>query len=765
MGWKLKDLRSQGRDAKVAIGKIVNLRSANESSRSISSNYGFSVSYDSDLIEAEATLLDGDRQVAVLQESVQPSADYLRLLFYPRSIATPTGNFHFSELELATDTNPSFFAQNKVVYGNDLSDIELATKYFEPKAADKISPTLLTLSEETIGGVVYRKLTYEIIDSHFVTTKQTLVQYVTVQNGLPYLFKLTTTSKSNEGEIEHLNAVLKSVTFSKPTKTTETTSIGGTVSLASSDTPEGLVNVPSSLSGETALRIVAKAQPAVVRIASINCMDLEIKKPNKQPGMNIKNACGVVTGSGSIVSRDGYISTNGHVVKVKPNEAFSTYIGLATQSQDFKPLKLYLRYLVDAGIMSADQINGLLDALNAGDETAGEKLLLAAESIPTENIVATNAQNSYAIQLGDKPVKPKLAGTKAEFDYSDTIVKADLVDYDFDPNSAVAGKQDLSEAKTSDVAVLKIESGDYPTIKLGSIDRLALDSLITAIGFPAFVDGGLQTTKTKTFPSATQGSVLQIASDSTVGDRKIVLASLPIAQGNSGGPALDAEGKQVGLTTYSTESADPEAGISKFSTGGILRDIADYKALLAKNGIVLDADSGISNIWDVAINDFAQAHYKDAVENFALVKQKYPANYLAQPFIDLSNAKIASGLDASPSDSYVSYLLGATGVVTFAACVIGVMLVLHARRGTRLFVQQHMPVGDVPVMPYVAPSVVSPQQMMPQQPPQQYTAQPVYAPPPTQQPAPVVQTIEGINSPSQPGQVVSPTQPPQQNAP
>ncbi len=92
---------------------------------------------------------------------------------------------------------------------------------------------------------------------------------------------------------------------------------------------------------------------------------------------------------------------------------------------------------------------------------------------------------------------------------------------------------DLNSDK-SDVAILKVE-GRFPAVELGDSSRISRGDRVTAIGYPAIVDDGVNTKKSKTVPTVTQGNVSGSGSDA--GGHKLFSMSAQIAAGNSGGPA------------------------------------------------------------------------------------------------------------------------------------------------------------------------------------------------------------------------------------
>jgi hypothetical protein len=101
-----------------------------------------------------------------------------------------------------------------------------------------------------------------------------------------------------------------------------------------------------------------------------------------------------------------------------------------------------------------------------------------------------------------------------------------------------------------------------------------------------------RTKKSKTVPTVTQGDVSGSASDA--GGHKLFSMSAQIAAGNSGGPAFDDDGKQIGLNTYGGSSCADRSERNNSCFGeGIFRDIADLKTMAKKNNVALSAAAGI----------------------------------------------------------------------------------------------------------------------------------------------------------------------------
>lgn len=103
--------------------------------------------------------------------------------------------------------------------------------------------------------------------------------------------------------------------------------------------------------------------------------------------------------------------------------------------------------------------------------------------------------------------------------------------------------QVLGEDRVTDVAVVKIEAQDLPTVQLADSDQLQAGEWAIAIGNPL----GLDNTVTVGIVSATGRSSAQVGVPEQRGS--YIQTDAAINPGNSGGPLLDQEGRVIGMNT------------------------------------------------------------------------------------------------------------------------------------------------------------------------------------------------------------------------
>ena len=125
------------------------------------------------------------------------------------------------------------------------------------------------------------------------------------------------------------------------------------------------------------------------------------------------------------------------------------------------------------------------------------------------------------------------------------------------PNNIPAGRRKLFDAKVlgihkeSDLALLKIEQSDLPTLSLDESPNIRVGQMVLAVGSPE----GLQN-------SVTMGVISAVArqADPTK-SLNYVQTDAPINPGNSGGPLVDMDGRVVGINTFILSQSGGSEGL------------------------------------------------------------------------------------------------------------------------------------------------------------------------------------------------------------
>ncbi len=142
--------------------------------------------------------------------------------------------------------------------------------------------------------------------------------------------------------------------------------------------------------------------------------------------------------------------------------------------------------------------------------------------------------------------------------------------------------------REDDIAVIKIDAKNLPTLSFGDSHALKVGQLAIAIGSPL----GRQNSVSRGVISALHRS-LKVRSPDGIGEVTILNAiqtDAIINPGNSGGPLLDSAGQVIGVN-FAIEQAQAGAGLSYALDGNSAREIADQ---LIRTGRVIKPVLGIS---------------------------------------------------------------------------------------------------------------------------------------------------------------------------
>ena len=137
----------------------------------------------------------------------------------------------------------------------------------------------------------------------------------------------------------------------------------------------------------------------------------------------------------------------------------------------------------------------------------------------------------------------------------------------------------------TDVALIKIEATELPTLPFGSSDDLRLGEWVLAIGYPM----DLQSTITAGIVSAKARSLGAI--DSRTGIESFIQTDAAVNPGNSGGALVNTRGELVGINTIIKTSTGSYVGYSFAVPESIVRKVV---VDLKESGVVQRAVLGIS---------------------------------------------------------------------------------------------------------------------------------------------------------------------------
>jgi serine protease Do len=179
----------------------------------------------------------------------------------------------------------------------------------------------------------------------------------------------------------------------------------------------------------------------------------------------------------------------------------------------------------------------------------------------------------------------------------------------------------LGADKSSDIAVLKIDAHNLPTVALGDSDKLGVGDYVLAIGEPF----GLEETATAGIVSAKGRS---LPGDGYV---PFIQTDAAVNPGNSGGPLFDATGSVVGINAQIYSNSGGFQGVSFAIPINVAVQIKDQ---IVKTGKVAHARLGVEV---QTMNQTLADSFKLKTPNGALVAKVVPDSAAAQAGIKVGD--------------------------------------------------------------------------------------------------------------------------------
>jgi hypothetical protein len=170
-----------------------------------------------------------------------------------------------------------------------------------------------------------------------------------------------------------------------------------------------------------------------------------------------------------------------------------------------------------------------------------------------------------------------------------------------------------------DLALLKVETTNMPTIPLGNSLGLHIGDRIHVLGYPgAVLTHELLGMAGRTEASVTNGSVSGFKEDRA--GQPIIQTDAEAAAGNSGGPAVDDEGRVAGVLTLAAQTA-AQSRVGGFN---FIIPAQAVREFLAETGADTDRPGRFNEAWYPALRQFFGGDHGNAAKRLAEVNQLVP---------------------------------------------------------------------------------------------------------------------------------------------
>jgi len=311
-------------------------------------------------------------------------------------------------------------------------------------------------------------------------------------------------------------------------------------------------------------------KPAVVLISdevaaevTVDCGDGKLRPVRPDPIYE--------TGSGFIIHPDGYIATNGHVV---------------TRFYDMNAPELSRDFLEKSVAQACGPALAQLD-----ERTRAERLKAIAATPANRGKVHLFKRLQVHLSTGE------IYGAEVKA-YSPAINPDALRVAE---ERAAAGMPEVGERSGRDVAIIKIDAHDLPTIPLAPVNnRLKLGEPIFVVGYPGVVlNHDFLSRKSQLEASVTVGRVSGFKLDVT--NRRVIQTDASITWGNSGGPAFNFRGEVIGVATFISTTFEGDQAIQGFN---FLIPVDSVREFTKQIGLTPESDTVFMREWRQAVRAY-----------------------------------------------------------------------------------------------------------------------------------------------------------------
>jgi len=151
-----------------------------------------------------------------------------------------------------------------------------------------------------------------------------------------------------------------------------------------------------------------------------------------------------------------------------------------------------------------------------------------------------------------------------------------------------------------DLALLRVEAADMPSLSLADSSAARIGDPLHILGFPGVVlSHELLNASAKLEASVTMGAISGFKQD--VSGQPVIQTDAPAAWGNSGGPAVDVNGRVVGVLTFVTLEPSGTGVVQGFN---FVIPSAAVREFLADTSVPLNGMSKFNNAWHTGLAEF-----------------------------------------------------------------------------------------------------------------------------------------------------------------
>lgn len=244
--------------------------------------------------------------------------------------------------------------------------------------------------------------------------------------------------------------------------------------------------------------------------------------------------------------------------------------------------------------------------------------VVSAAHSPSERVSKEQAQRAARSACGEAGMVAAGRTAKVKLDPSVSVMLSNGIRF-----SAAVSKYSppfTGEAMSGrDLALLRLEASDMPTLPLGDSSALRIGDRVHILGFPGVVlSHELLNASAKVEASVTNGAVSGFKQDRA--GHPIIQTDAAAALGNSGGPVIDDRGRVVGVLTFASEGPEDE-GIQGFN---FVIPVQAVREFLAGTAAKTDQPGNFDRAWHEGLQQFFAGNYTAAAKSLAETNRLVP---------------------------------------------------------------------------------------------------------------------------------------------
>lgn len=341
------------------------------------------------------------------------------------------------------------------------------------------------------------------------------------------------------------------------------------------------------------------------------------------------------TGTGFIITPDGYILTNAHVVYTPEDQLKEILITTGLQELIEQDVNDFVSQVKAANYQPSEEIV--------------QQLRNAAASFYIRYTTLSDIQTQVYTEMGV------------------AIPGVQVMQKGF--ASEIKSRGEPSPGK--DVAILKIDKDNLPTVPLGDDSALRTGDEIFVIGYPGAATFNPMLADESVVESTLTSGLIS-ARKTMPGGWDIMQVDAAMTHGNSGGPVFNEQGEAIGIATFGSTDFNNGAEVQGMN---FVIPISIAKQFLNELNVT-PTESQLTTLYKEGLSLFNEGKYAHALDKFREVNELNPGYPYIQTFI--SDSRMA--MNNAPAESgfqWTGILLIAGGALLLVVLVLLVILLLR----------------------------------------------------------------------------------------